>query len=265
MPFRNGRRRAGIRPPIPLPALLWPSSRPREGRARLPFMRRPSITVVPARGNAGNRPQVEWCYGKKVNLSRSRPREYGRSPRCISKTTPLPAGRRHCARTSHDERRRPSLPHRFPVISNARISDAPCGRRNFPFLPQPLFPRGHPVGGRGTLPAHAQGTHPLRIPFWGTDSHPPRFPIPPKHRRRQAPAREPAAVYTNTFAPNGTKTQSARPLLVGRAFAAHPRQHRPPAPPARGSTGRRHRRPAAAPAAGTAELQSFDFTRKCRF
>ncbi len=190
-------------------------------------MRRPSITVVPARGNAGNRPQVEWCYGKKVNLSRSRPREYGRSPRCISKTTPLPAGRRHCARTSHDERRRPSLPHRFPVISNARISDAPCGRRNFPFLPQPLFPRGHPVGGRGTLPAHAQGTHPLRIPFWGTDSHPPRFPIPPKHRRRQAPAREPAAVYTNTFAPNGTKTQSARSLLMGRALVTYLRQLRP--------------------------------------
>ena len=58
-------------------------------------------------------------------------------------------------------------------------------------------------------------------------------------RRRQAPAREPAAVDPFPRSKR-SETQNARPLLMGRAFAAHPRQLRPPAPPARGSAGRRH-------------------------
>ena len=40
---------------------------------------------------------------------------------------------------------------------------------------------------------------------------------PQKSRRRQAPARGPAAVYSHRR-PNQNETQNARPLLVGRAF-----------------------------------------------
>ena len=39
----------------------------------------------------------------------------------------------------------------------------------------------------------------------------------PQRRRRQAPARGPAAVYSHRR-PNQNETQNARPLLVGRAF-----------------------------------------------
>ena len=41
-------------------------------------------------------------------------------------------------------------------------------------------------------------------------------PVPQKRRRRQAPARGPAAVYS-LYRSNRTETQRARPLLTGRA------------------------------------------------
>ncbi len=85
---------------------------------------------------------------------------------------------------------------------------------------------------RRALPAPAQGSRPLRIPFGGTAAVSPRPPSPKKRRRRQAPARGPAAVYSR-HRPNRTETQSARPLLVGRALVD-------PEPKA---TGRRHCRP----------------------
>ena len=71
----------------------------------------------------------------------------------------------------------------------------------------------------------------LENPFLGTAAVSPSPPFP-QRRRRQASARGPAAVYS-LHRPNRTETQSARPLLVGRALVNT-------APTA---TGRRHCRP----------------------
>ena len=71
----------------------------------------------------------------------------------------------------------------------------------------------------------------LENPFLGDGSRFPAAPVP-QRRRRQAPTRGPAAVYS-LHRPNRNETQSTRPLLVGRALVNT-------APTA---TGRRHCRP----------------------
>ena len=73
-------------------------------------------------------------------------------------------------------------------------------------LPRPPYSPAVPRGERRALPAPAQGTSPLGIPFWGN--------VPQKRRRRQAPARGPAAVCALT-APPETKKKRPCPLLVG--------------------------------------------------
>ena len=47
-----------------------------------------------------------------------------------------------------------------------------------PSLPRQRFPPAVPRGERRTLPAPAQGIHPLGIPFWGTGLIFPRLPSP---------------------------------------------------------------------------------------
>ena len=83
-------------------------------------------------------------------------------------------------------------------------SCAPRGRR---------VPATIPRGDRRALPAPAQGINPLRIPFWGTATISPSAPVP-QRRRRQVPARGPAAVYSN-HRPNRNETKRPSPLLVG--------------------------------------------------
>ena len=81
----------------------------------------------------------------------------------------------------------------------------------FPPLPHPLFSRDHPAGRPAGSARTRSRVQTLENPFLGDGS---RFP---QCRRRRAPARGPAAVYS-LHRPNRTETQSARPLLVGRAL-----------------------------------------------
>ena len=88
-----------------------------------------------------------------------------------------------------------------------------------PSLPRQRFPPAVPRGKRRALPAPAQGTNPLGIPFWGPASS---FPVsrPPKRRRRQAPARGPAAVYPHHRSMRN-ETKHPCPLLVGHGCVFH--------------------------------------------
>ena len=81
-----------------------------------------------------------------------------------------------------------------------------------PFPPPPYSP-AIPQGERRALPAPAQGSRPLRIPF-GEPA--PVFPVSPspKRRRRTAPARGPSAVYA-LCRRNRNETKRPCPLLVG--------------------------------------------------
>ena len=94
----------------------------------------------------------------------------------------------------------------FPALMNGAKSVAPL-------LPRPRFSPAVPQGERRALPAPAQGTNPLGIPFWGPASS---FPVsrPPKRRRRQAPARGLAAVFPR-LRPMRNETKHPCPLLVG--------------------------------------------------
>ena len=79
----------------------------------------------------------------------------------------------------------------------------------FRSFPTPCFPC-HPAGRTAGSARTRSRDQSLENPFLGDGS---RFP---QRRRRQAPARGPAAVYS-LHRPNRTETQSARPLLMGRA------------------------------------------------
>ena len=83
----------------------------------------------------------------------------------------------------------------------------------FPPSPPRLLPQTIPRGDRRALPAPAQGSKPLRIPFWGRQPFPPRLPSP-NRRRQTAPARGPSAVYA-LCRWNRNETKRPCPLLVG--------------------------------------------------
>ena len=72
------------------------------------------------------------------------------------------------------------------------------------------------TGRRHCRPAPAQESKPLGIPFSGNASVFPPLPVPQNRRRRQAPARGPAAVYA-LCRRNRNETKQVRPLLVGRS------------------------------------------------
>ena len=74
----------------------------------------------------------------------------------------------------------------------------------------PCLPAGRPAGSARTR----SRVQTLENPFLGNGGHRPR---PPHRRRRQAPARGPAAVHS-LYRSIRNETQNARPLLVGRAF-----------------------------------------------
>ena len=119
-------------------------------------------------------------------------------------------------------------PRRFTIFRTRKSQrSAPSARPVFPTIPQ---------GERRALPAPAQGIHPLRIPFWGNRRFL-RRPRPPKRRRRQAPARGPAAVYS-LYRPLRNETQQPRPIRDGAgmrrlrakgAVSRHCRRRRRPA------------------------------------
>ena len=79
-------------------------------------------------------------------------------------------------------RRSPSCPfpwrarRPFPALMNGARSIAPS-------LPRPRFLPAVPRGERRALPAPAQGTNPLGIPFWGPASS---FPVSPSPKTPQA-------------------------------------------------------------------------------
>ena len=91
----------------------------------------------------------------------------------------------------------------------------------------PCRPAGRPAGSARTRPRDQS----LGYPFLEDRPHLSPSPRPPKRRRRQAPARGLAAVCA-LYRPNRNETQNARPLLVGRAFAALE-----PTAPAAGTAG----------------------------
>ena len=102
-----------------------------------------------------------------------------------------------------------------PSLFAANIRRVNASKARLSPFPSPPHPPAIPPGERRALPAPAQGSRPLRIPFWGeqpTFSHVTR---PPNHRRWQAPARGPAAVYPH-HRPKRNAPQQTRPLLVGR-------------------------------------------------
>ena len=123
--------------------------------------------------------------------------------------------------------------HRFSLrTSGARPSPAfhPLQNPSFPPFPPPPHPPTIPPGERRALPAPAQGSRPLRIPFWGTALISPS-PVP-------------------------QNAAGGRPLLVGlppcTRSAAGQKRNEAPKPPTRGAwvrehvangTGRRHCRP----------------------
>ena len=88
-------------------------------------------------------------------------------------------------------------------------------KANFPPSPPRLLPQTIPRGERRALPAPAQGSKPLRIPFWKVASVSPQPPSP-NRRRQTAPARGPSAVYAFCRR-NRNETKRPCPLLVGRA------------------------------------------------
>ena len=97
---------------------------------------------------------------------------------------------------------------RFTILRICKSQrSAPSARPVLPAIPQ---------GERRALPAPAQGIHPLRIPFWGIGLRFPAAPpyVPKNRRRRQAPAPEPAAVYSR-HRPNRNETQHPRPIRDG--------------------------------------------------
>ena len=121
------------------------------------------------------------------------------------------------------------VPRRFTIILRT------CKIQLFAPSAHPIF-HAVPQGERRALPAPAQGIHPLRIPFWGNRRFL-RSPRPPKRRRRQAPARGPAAVYS-LYRPLRNETQHPRPIRDGAgmrrlrakgAVSRHCRRRRRPA------------------------------------
>ena len=92
-----------------------------------------------------------------------------------------------------------------------------------PASPAAAFFPCRPRGGRRALPAPAQGTSPLGIPFWGTGPHLPRLPVSPSPKTPQAAS------------PCSWACRRLRPLS--------PRKKRKeaPMPPTRGAWARRPR------------------------
>ena len=114
--------------------------------------------------------------------------------------------------------------------------------------PGPLFPLAIPRGDRRALPAPAQGSRPLRIPFWGNGGHRPHHPVP---RSQNAAGGKSLLVdlppSVRTFATFGTKRSAQAPCSWGLGASISSRRLWLPAPPA--TVSRHCRRRPTAPAA----------------
>ena len=116
-----------------------------------------------------------------------------------------------------------------------RLAGAP-GERKHTLLRsmRPPSPRNHPAGRMAGSARTRSRDSSLENPFLGDGSRFPAAPVP-QRRRRQAPARGLAAVYS-LHRPNRTETQNTHPLLVGWV---NPSQRRcQPALPARWNLAR---------------------------
>ena len=89
---------------------------------------------------------------------------------------------------------------------------------NFPPFPPPSHPPTIPQGERRALPAPAQGSRPLRIPFWERLRFPPFTPSP-------TPQAASPCSWTcrrvRALPPDRNETKQVRPLLMGRTCVTH--------------------------------------------
>ena len=128
---------------------------------------------------------------------------------------------------------------------SSRVSSPPAFRGEHPARPSPAFhahkrpslrpsrhrliPQTIPPGERRALPAPAQGSKPLRIPFWGAAAVSP-------HPRPPTPQAASPCSWTcrrvRALPPDRNETKQDRPLLVGRACVTHA-----PKAPAAGTAG----------------------------
>ena len=143
------------------------------------------------------------------------------------------APRRGCRLRAIPRTERALLPARAPNPSFLRPFRAICGPSHaclrpfctfyghpastkvsfppFPLPPHlPVHPAGRTAGSARTRPRDQS----LGYPFLGSGCHLPRYPRPPKRRRRQAPARGLAAVCALSRPARNVKTRPC-PLLVG--------------------------------------------------
>ena len=180
--------------------------------------------IFPARRGGGKRasPRKERSFSRTPSALRSPnepfPTRNGDTPHLTDETRSFPlqnlphlsiCGKRGLLQGT-------SPRHRFSRrTSGARPSPAfhPLQNPSFPPFPPPPHPPTIPPGERRALPAPAQGSRPLRIPFVEPA---PVFPVSPspKRRRRTAPARGPSAVYALCRRIRN-ETQRASPLLMG--------------------------------------------------
>ena len=98
--------------------------------------------------------------------------------------------------------------------------------------PRPPYSPAIPRGERRALPAPAQGTSPLGIPFWGAAVIFPVTPVP-----QNAAGGKPLLVglppSAPSTAPTGTKRRTPTPCSWGGCSSNPSQRHRPPALPAR--------------------------------
>ena len=96
-----------------------------------------------------------------------------------------------------------------------------------------------PRGDRRALPAPAQGTSPLGIPFWGAAVIFPVTPVP-QNAAGGKPLRVGLPPSPRTAAPSGTKRSASAPCSWGGCASTRRRRLRPPALPAASTRPRRH-------------------------
>ena len=220
---------------------------------------------LPARG--GVFPARRHPYALPMSLS---PQETEiRAIPQSERTLPLPQNLPHLSIRGKRGRYKPRLiaPRISRRTSGARPS--PASRAFSRPSRHRLIPQTIPPGERRALPAPAQGSKPLRIPFWGAAAVSPQPPSPktpqaagpcswacrrllppPPHSERNE-ARPPPArgAGVRRIRANGTVSRhcrpaGGRPLLVGRPpcmrSVAGAETNEAPMPPARGAWAREH-------------------------